>query len=71
MNGVQPKRHMFRHTARLPTRNAPRLELKSSLCESCGSPTALRLCPDCREKAEPHRDNDPYDIVGGEGGGWS
>jgi hypothetical protein len=55
----------------LPTRTAPRLELKPSLCESCGSPTALRLCPDCREKAEPHRDNDPYDIIGGEGGGWS
>jgi hypothetical protein len=30
-----------------------------------------RLCAECREKAEPHHDNDPYDIVGGEGGGWS
>jgi hypothetical protein len=29
------------------------------------------LCSECRDKAGPHRDNDPYDIVGGEGGGWS
>jgi hypothetical protein len=62
---------MFRHTSRWLTRAPTKLELKSSSCESCGSPTSLRLCPDCREKAEPHRDNDPYDIVGGEGGGWS
>jgi hypothetical protein len=71
MNGVQPKRHMFRHTSRWHTSAAPRLEIRSSSCECCGSPAVLRFCPECREKAEPHRDNDPYDIVGGEGGGWS
>jgi len=38
-------------------------------CECCGDVAFARLCADCREKAMPHLSNDPYDIVGGEGGG--
>ena len=38
-------------------------------CECCGDVAFARLCVDCREKAMPHLSNDPYDIVGGEGGG--
>ncbi|MEP6861095.1 MAG: hypothetical protein ABJE66_10765 [Deltaproteobacteria bacterium] len=42
-----------------------------SMCECCGDVAFARLCSDCRDKAMPHLSNDPYDIVGGEGGGWS
>ena len=38
-------------------------------CEACGDIAFGRLCPDCRDHAGPHIDGDPYDVVGGEGGG--
>jgi len=40
-------------------------------CEACGAVAFGRLCSDCHEQARPHISDDPYDIVGGEGGGWS
>jgi len=40
-------------------------------CEACGDIAFGRLCSDCREQARPHIHDDPYDILGGEGGGWS
>jgi hypothetical protein len=38
-------------------------------CEACGDVAFARLCSDCGDKAAPHLANDPYDVVGGEGGG--
>ena len=39
-------------------------------CECCGDRTLDGiLCRDCAEHAHPHRANDPYDEIGGEGGG--
>ncbi|MEO8553022.1 MAG: hypothetical protein ABI678_23780 [Kofleriaceae bacterium] len=38
-------------------------------CEACGDVAFARLCTDCRDKAMPHISDDPYDVVGGEGGG--
>jgi hypothetical protein len=38
-------------------------------CEACGGIAFGRLCPECREHARPHVENDPYDVLGGEGGG--
>jgi hypothetical protein len=67
MNGVQPLRYLSRWV----TPRALRILAKTFPCESCGAPALDALCAECREKAEPHRDNDPYDIVGGEGGGWA
>jgi hypothetical protein len=67
MNGVQPLRYLSRWV----TPRALRVLTKASTCESCGQASFVRLCPDCRDKASPYRDNDPYDIVGGEGGGWT
>lgn len=37
-------------------------------CECCGDVAFARLCPDCRDKATPHISDDPYDVIGGEGG---
>jgi hypothetical protein len=38
-------------------------------CEACHEPTTnLGLCADCVEQARPHRDDDPYDDIGGESG---
>ncbi|HEY3802116.1 MAG TPA: hypothetical protein VGL61_05885 [Kofleriaceae bacterium] len=67
MNGVRPLRYLSRWV----TPRALRIQTGTTTCESCGAPSLGRLCAECREKAEPHHDNDPYDIVGGEGGGWS
>jgi hypothetical protein len=39
-------------------------------CEACGAVAFGRLCRDCHEQARPHISDDPYDIIGGEGGGW-
>lgn len=38
-------------------------------CEACGEIAFGRLCTDCRGKATPHVHDDPYDVLGGEGGG--
>jgi hypothetical protein len=38
-------------------------------CEACGEVAFGRLCRDCNEQSRPHISDDPYDIVGGEGGG--
>lgn len=38
-------------------------------CEACGAVAFGPLCTDCRDKAMPHIHDDPYDVVGGEGGG--
>ena len=38
-------------------------------CEACGGIAFGRLCPDCREHSHQHVEGDPYDVVGGEGGG--
>jgi len=38
-------------------------------CEACHEPTtSLVLCPDCLDRSRPHRDDDPYDDLGGESG---
>jgi hypothetical protein len=38
-------------------------------CEACGGIAFGRLCADCRDHSHQHVEGDPYDIVGGEGGG--
>jgi hypothetical protein len=36
-------------------------------CASCGTPTAWTwFCFDCRDSAQPHVEDDPYDDLGGE-----
>jgi hypothetical protein len=40
-------------------------------CEVCGGISFGPLCADCRDKSHQHVEDDPYDVVGGEGGGWS
>jgi len=67
MNGVQPLRYLSRWV----TPRSLHILAKTTPCEACGVPTVTRLCPDCRERSEPHHDGDPYDVVGGEGGGWA
>lgn len=44
-----------------------------TICEACREPSlAMRetrgehLCPQCIERTAPHKDGDPYDVVGGE-----
>jgi hypothetical protein len=38
-------------------------------CEACHEPTTnLALCADCLDRSRPHRDDDPYDDIGGESG---
>jgi recombinational DNA repair protein RecR len=59
------------HTARWATPQLKRVIAALGTCESCGDIAFSKLCPDCREHSRPHDDNDPYDVVGGEGGGWS
>lgn len=52
----------------------PSCELEASAnnarrCEACGE--VLRaggLCVECRERARPHDEDDPYDDLGGEEG---
>jgi hypothetical protein len=37
-------------------------------CPACGAPTiAAAFCHECLDRARPHRDDDPYDDLGGEG----
>ena len=38
-------------------------------CEACGDIAFGRLCGDCREHSHAHIADDPYDVIGGEGGG--
>jgi hypothetical protein len=38
-------------------------------CEACHGFAFGRLCVGCRDKSKPHLEDDPYDIIGGEGGG--
>jgi hypothetical protein len=38
-------------------------------CEACGGIAFGRLCADCRDHSHQHVEDDPYDIIGGEGGG--
>lgn len=39
-------------------------------CEACGDRTLDgKLCRDCVTHAHAHREGDPYDDLGGEGGG--
>lgn len=38
-------------------------------CEACGEVAFGLLCTDCRDKSTPHIHDDPYDVIGGEGGG--
>ena len=40
-------------------------------CEACGDVAFGVLCADCRDKSKPHIQDDPYDILGGEGGGFA
>ena len=62
--------HSIRHITRWVTPQMLRILAKRAACECCGAFTFGRLCSQCRERAQPHRDGDPYDVVGGEGGGW-
>jgi hypothetical protein len=38
-------------------------------CEACGEVAFGKLCSDCLQQARPHISDDPYDVIGGEGGG--
>ncbi len=37
------------------------------VCATCGAPTNVApFCAECMDRAHPHRDDDPYDDLGGE-----
>ena len=53
-------------------RAPPRRQFSFTLhtCVSCGAMTTRTwFCVDCEDRARPHRDDDPYDVLGGEGEG--
>jgi hypothetical protein len=59
---VQP-----RNSGRAPPLRAL-ISIDVHACLSCGESTTSRwFCLECQERARPHRDDDPYDILGGEG----
>jgi hypothetical protein len=65
MSAVQPIHYLTRWF----TPRVLRIVAKRASCEACGASSYGELCPSCSEKAGPHHDGDPYDVVGGEGGG--
>ena len=47
----------------------PVLRLHVHACMACGSlTTSTWFCLECRERAAPHLEDDPYDDLGGESG---
>jgi len=48
-------------------RVTPRPSIALARCASCGAPSIGAFCVDCLERARLHRDEDPYDDLGGEG----
>jgi recombinational DNA repair protein RecR len=66
MHAPQPHRHTVKQWIEPRVR---RVVAAIASCEACGEVAFARLCPECRDQARPHVSNDPYDVVGGEGGG--
>lgn len=45
------------------------IKLVPHACEACGEITMRGvLCSDCEDRMRPHVAEDPYDVVGGDGG---
>jgi len=68
---LRPSRRVARNVARdAPWRAPPTRAFAIGLhaCSACGTPTTYVLfCAECQERGRPHRDDDPYDDLGGEG----
>lgn len=62
-----------RDVVRSPAGRAPprrHIAFDLHACPSCGVLTARAwFCIECQERARPHQDDDPYDVLGGEGEG--
>ena len=57
------------HASPHPGRITPALRLHAHACMACGaSTTSTWFCFECRERAAPHLEDDPYDDLGGESG---
>jgi hypothetical protein len=42
--------------------------LADTVCAACRAPSVTApFCAECLDRAQPHRDDDPYDDLGGEG----
>lgn len=65
---MQMRAHVWR-PAILPgprASRAPPLSIQLARCPACGAPAIGAFCADCQERSRLHRDDDPYDDLGGE-----
>ena len=63
---MQLRSHTWRPAIARPIR-APPSSIQLARCPSCGGAAIGAFCADCLERARLHRDDDPYDDLGGEG----
>ena len=67
----RPSRRVARNVTSEARRRAPpalTFAIDLHACSACGTPTTyIWFCAECQERGRPHRDDDPYDDLGGEG----